>query len=189
MTARFSASVRLMKGSPLPDFALKNIDGQYVHSSLFSGKIVVVTFVSNHCPYSRDKLNEIKALQDFYLHDAVFLNIDSDILHPTEENKPHLRALAMSRGINYLLRDPDQEVAKEFGALVTPETFVFDRSHRLIYRGRITNALSPGDRITKRNLKDAIEAVIYGIPIYEWFIPSFGCTLSMKRMAEVPLKL
>lgn len=177
----------MTKGAPLPDFALKNIDGEIIHSCLFSNKIIVVTFVSNHCPYSRDKLTEIKELQDKYLQDVVFLNIDSDIMHSSEENKAHLRALAMSRGIYALLRDPDQEVAREFGAICTPETYVFDIHHQLAYRGRINNALSPGDRVTKRNLKDAIESLIYGLGVYEWFKPSFGCTLVKKEIISRPL--
>ena len=54
-------------------------------------------------------------------------------------------------GFDYLI-DESQEVAKRYGATCTPDPFLFDDQKRLVFHGRIDNAMSPGDAATEKTM-------------------------------------
>ena len=66
--------------------------------------------------------------------------------------------------INFLfLKDETQEVAKKFGATVTPEVFLFNRKRELVYKGAIDDAWENENMVTAAYLEDAIEEALDGI--------------------------
>ena len=81
------------------------------------------------------------------------------------------------------LWDKTQEVAKEFGAVCTPDYFVFDGERRLRYRGRLDNAdgLDPNSQPTSNDLQGVVDALLQGGEVLGEQIPSEGCSIKWKK--------
>jgi len=91
-----------------------------------------------------------------------------------------MQKLAEEKGYKYYLLDETQEVAKAYGAVCTPDPFVFNKEHKLVYHGRINDAMSPDDQPTKHDMREVLDKVLKGDPIDEWFVPSMGCSIKWK---------
>lgn len=80
-----------------------------------------------------------------------------------------------------LLYDEDQSVAKAYEAVCTPGIYLFDRDHRLFYRGQFDDARPKNDEpVTGRDLRTAIDAVLAGLPVPEDQTPAIGCGIKWK---------
>ena len=183
MTLLQSESRKLQKGDAAPEFALKNVDGETYRPKYFAGKIMVIIFMCNHCPYVKAKMDEIKDIQEKYKDkDVVVIGINSnDPINYPEDDFAHMQALAKEKGYAFYLVDETQEIAKAYGATCTPDPFVFDKNHKLVYHGRINDAMSPEDTPTKHELQKALDKLIANEEIEEWFVPSRGCSIKWKE--------
>jgi hypothetical protein len=76
------------------------------------------------------------------------------------------------------LVDPSQAVAKAFQAACTPDLFLFDADHKLVYRGQLDGS-RPGSALPLdgRDLRAAISALLAGQPLPEEQIASIGCNI------------
>ena len=86
----------------------------------------------------------------------------------------------LSLSIPYLY-DESQEVAKSFKAECTPEFYLFDKSKRLVYRGRLDSS-SPGngEKINGEDFRTALDLCIDGKEINSTQYPSMGCNIKWK---------
>jgi peroxiredoxin len=76
--------------------------------------------------------------------------------------------------------DESQDVARSYGAVCTPDPFLFDASRRLVFHGRINDALEPG-MIPKTNvMEDNVRKLLRGEKIDKDFDPSIGCSIKWK---------
>ena len=174
---------KLNKGDNAPDFSLKNVDGKTYSLADFKDKVLVVIFIANHCPYARAKMDEISELEREYSDKgAVIVNIASNdpIQYPEDGYEP-MKELAKEKGYAHYLHDETQDVARAYGAVCTPDPFVFDKNHKLIYHGRVNDAMSPGDTPNKHDLRAVLDNAIIGKEIENWFVPSVGCSIKWKR--------
>jgi hypothetical protein len=72
-------------------------------------------------------------------------------------------------------------VARAYGAVCTPDLFVFDRDRNLAYRGQFDSTRpSSGGPATGVDLVDAVEALLAGRPVPEPQQPSLGCSIKWK---------
>ena len=174
---------KLKKGDKAPDFSLKNVDGSMVSLSDFEGKIVVVIFMCNHCPYVKPKMDEIAAIQNDYMDNgAVVIGINSnDPSNYPEDDFENMKKLAAEKGYKYYLVDETQEVAVAYGATCTPDPFVFDKEHKLVYHGRINDQMGPDDEVTENTMRNVLDKVLAGEEVEEWFVPSQGCSIKWKK--------
>ena len=63
------------------------------------------------------------------------------------------------------LFDERQSVARAFDAQCTPDIYLFDASHRLVYRGQLDDSRPKSDvPVTGRDLRAALDAVLGGRP-------------------------
>ncbi|MBI2575959.1 thioredoxin family protein [Candidatus Woesearchaeota archaeon] len=173
---------KLTPGSDAPPFSLKNVDGEIVCLSDFKGKPIVIIFMCNHCPYVKPKMGEIASLQDEYGKKGVIvvgINSNDPANYP-EDDAEHMRTIAHEKGYKYYLVDETQETARAYGATCTPDPFVFDKGHKLVYHGRINDAMNPGDAPTRHDLQLALDAMLAGKQIKDWFVPSIGCSIKWK---------
>jgi hypothetical protein len=69
-------------------------------------------------------------------------------------------------------------VARAFQAACTPDPFLFDRAHRLAYRGQLDPS-RPGNHLPRddRDLRAALAAVLADQPVSEPPMASIGCTM------------
>jgi hypothetical protein len=79
------------------------------------------------------------------------------------------------------LFDESQEIAKAFGAACTPDFFLFDAGHRLVYRGQF-DASRPGNDVpvSGNDLRMAADAVLAGRSLPEGQVPSIGCNIKWR---------
>jgi peroxiredoxin len=87
-----------------------------------------------------------------------------------------MAARAREKGFVFpFLYDESQEVARAYGAARTPEVFVFDGEHRLVYHGTPdSDYRNPAN--AEPYLRDAVEAVLAGRKPDVEDVPAIGCT-------------
>ena len=79
------------------------------------------------------------------------------------------------------LFDDTQEVAKAYDAACTPDFFLYDRQHRLAYRGQFDDARPGNDvKVTGASLRAAADAVLAGREVDVEQKPSIGCNIKWK---------
>jgi len=172
----------LKAGDLAPDFTLPGADGKNHSLSNFRNtKAVLIIFMCNHCPYVKEKLEEINRIaKDFKDRGLVVIGINSnDAENYSEDSFENMKALAQ-RGIEFIyLFDETQEVAKAYGATCTPDPFLFDGDFKLIFHSRIDDP--PGLEQAKRHeLYEAIQEFLDKGQISIEESPSMGCNIKWK---------
>ncbi len=165
-------------------FELGGVDGKtYSLYSLSDGKkATAVVFMCNHCPYVLAWLDRLNALADEYAaHGVAFVGINSNdpVKYPSDSFEG-MQRLADERALAFpYLHDDTQDVAAAYGAVRTPEVFLFDEGLRLRYHG------APDDNYDESQarvpyLRNAIEALLAGgeAPLAE--TTPAGCTIKWK---------
>jgi peroxiredoxin len=174
-------------GMKAPDFTLPDtVSGKMLSlSELSSKKATVIMFICNHCPYVKyinSKLVEIAS--EFQKYGVSFVAINSnDIKNYPEDSPENMKIAAENLGYSFpYLFDESQEVAKAYKAACTPDFYVFDRNMLLAYRGQF-DASRPGSSIpvTGKDLRNALTAILEGMPIQGTQHPSIGCNIKWKR--------
>ncbi len=170
--------------APCPDFQLPGVDGQSYRLADFDrAPALVVMFICNHCPYAQaveDRL--IRLARDLGTRGAAFVGICSNdaVTYPDDAfDKLAERWRRKQYGFPYL-HDETQDVARAFGAVCTPDIFVYDRDRRLAYRGRIDDSWKDESKVTRHELADAVEALLDGRRPSSEQRPSMGCSIKWK---------
>jgi peroxiredoxin len=167
-------------GDTLAPFSLKDYQGKDVDLKSFQGsKAVVLMFIATQCPVSNAYNERMAALaKDYQPKGVAIVGINANRQETTAEIASH----ASQHGLTFpILKDVDNVRADQFGAQVTPETYVFDTSWKLRYHGRIDDN-QRGDNIQSQDLRNALDAVLAGkdVPVKE--TKAFGCTI--KRVQK-----
>lgn len=172
----------LQKGDAAPVFTLPGIDGaQHSLSDLSGAKGLFVLIMCNHCPYVKARIAEVVALHEEFGADIAFVAINpSDPSYPGESRDDAI-AFARERGIVFpYLLDEDGAIAKLFGATCTPDPFLFDSRFKLVFHGRLVDALEPQEPVRERTMQRAMQKLLAGEEIDPWFDPSLGCSIKFK---------
>jgi peroxiredoxin len=168
------AALRL--GDPAPDFSLPALDGTTHAVSDHEGKPVVVVFSCCHCPYVvawEDRLNDAARSVD---GQAGFLVVNANAGY-LGDSPDDMRRRAEEKGFVFpFLYDESQESARAYGASRTPEVFVFDAEHRLVYHGAPDSDHRNPER-AEPYLLPALEAVLAGTRPQVQETPAVGCTI------------
>ncbi len=176
-------------GTPAPDFCLPEVSsGNTVSLADFKGQSLLVIFLSRHCPYVKHIVEQLALLgRDYEGKGLGIVGISSnDILGYPDDSPGRLAEMAKQNWITYpILYDSSQEVAKEYRAACTPDFFVFDASHKLVYRGQLDSS-RPGSGIpvTGKDLRAALDATLEGRKVSQEQIPSMGCNIKWRKGNE-----
>ncbi len=173
----------LKKGEKAPSFELKGTDGRTHSLSDFKETPALIIFMCNHCPYVKPKIEVIKNLQAKFQDELVVIGINSnESENYPEDSFENMQRIHDEKELNFLyLRDKTQEVAKRYGAVCTPDPFLFDENHELVYHGRLNDAMNPGETAEEEDMKEAVEKMLSGEEVEEWFKPSMGCSIKWKK--------
>ena len=166
-------------GSAMPVFNLPGTDGKnYTPRNSQKAKALVVFFTCNHCPYAQAAKPQLEALAKEYNNQSIqFVAINSnDETEYAEDSFEKMREGKFNYPFPYL-RDESQEVAKNFGAVCTPDIFVYDNERKLAYRGWINDNWQEPEKATTHDLKDAIEQLLKGEKPSTEQSPSMGCSI------------
>lgn len=185
-----TASTMLALGTPAPAFALLDpATGATVTLEQFQdAPALLVVFMCNHCPFVKHIRQELVRFAHEYRERGlaiVAINANDVETHPGDApDKMAEEAAAFGYPFPYLY-DQDQSVAKAYCAACTPDFFLFDRNHRLVYRGQLDDS-RPGNGIpvTGKDLRAALDALLAGTPVATTQKPSLGCNIKWKAGHE-----
>jgi thiol-disulfide isomerase/thioredoxin len=171
-------------GRNAQQFALPNVlTGQTVTLGDFEGRrALLVMFICKHCPYVLHvKPALIQLAMDYRDQPLGIVSICSNDAGRYPDDAPE-RIAEMAREFPFpLLYDETQEVAKAYRAACTPDFFLFDSQHRLVYRGQLDDSRPGNNRaLTGRDLRAAIDAVLAGKPVKADQRASIGCNIKWK---------
>ncbi len=178
-------STMLSLGVDAPSFELiEPKTGQYISISQFSGRPVMVMFICNHCPYVLHIIQKLTEVADTYTHEGVqFVAINSnDVINYPDDSPEKMVEFSATYQFNFpYLYDESQEVAKAYRAACTPDLFLFDNDHKLVYRGQFDDSRPRNDApVSGNDLTDALKALIAGFPVPEDQKPSLGCNIKWR---------
>ncbi len=171
-------------GAHCPDFTLKGIDGRTYSREDFSGDAFLAMFICVHCPYVvavEDRL--LTLAREFAgkpLKIAAICSNDG-VRYPADSFNS-MKKHATDKGYPFpYLHDETQDVARAFGAVCTPDFFLYDSKFRLAYRGRLDDSWKDPSAVRSQELKAAIETLLKGeIPKAEQK-SSMGCSIKWKE--------
>jgi peroxiredoxin len=176
-------------GAQAPDFCLPGVDGQtHCLKDYAASKVLVIAFICNHCPTAQLYETRIKQIAADYKDKGVALvaiqpnNPDAVRLNEmgytdVGDSLAEMKIRAEFRHFNfpYLYDGEMQKVATAYGPSATPHLFIFDAARKLRYEGRVDNNMREA-LVTRRDARDAIDALLEGKPVLEPKTPSVGCS-------------
>ena len=175
-------------GTKAPEFSLLNVDGSTVSTSDYAGKPLLVIFMCNHCPFVIHLRSALAAFADEYSAKglAVVGISSNDVENYPQDGPEEMKQEAADAGYNFAyLYDEDQSVAKSYKAACTPDFFLFDADHALVYRGQFDSSRPGNDvPITGEDLRAACDAVLSGAAVSDEQMPSIGCNIKWKAGSE-----
>jgi peroxiredoxin len=170
--------------APLSTTKMKNVDGKMVSIADVTGKAgTLVIFTCNHCPFAKGWEERIVELGNTYSKKGigVILVNSNDPAKYTEDGLAEMQNRARTRGllVPYVV-DDTSAVARAFGATVTPEAFLFDKSGKLAYHGTVDDNHKEPTKVQSRYLKDALDAVVAGKPPTLPETKGLGCGIKFR---------
>jgi peroxiredoxin len=149
---------------------------------LKSKKAVVVVFLGTECPVGNKFLPTLAGLHGEYADKGVqFLVVNSNVQDTPERVAAHARKYEVPFPV---LKDPENKVADQFGATRISEAFVLDGRGTILYHGRIDDQFAVGvqrDKPTRRDLAEALDAVLAGKSVPNPTTETSGCVLSRVK--------
>lgn len=179
-----AAKFQKVAGETFPEVKVKD---------LFSGKEIdlssqlktdaikgaVVTFTCEGCPVAKAYEERINNLAAEHGEKIVFLMINAN----ASETAERWMEYAKEQGYKgHVAVDEGSKVAKEIGASVTPETYLLDKSGKIVFHGPIDDSQDE-KYIESKLLSDAIEALLAGkeIPEDKREVQAFGCGIKFPK--------
>jgi peroxiredoxin len=177
----FSITYPFEIGQKAPPFNdLPGVDGKKYSLSNFDNKqIVILLFMANRCPTARVYTDRLEAIQNEYGPKSVQLigiNSDNQYFFSTEALSKMI-GVAEERHYNFpYLKDEDQSLAKNYGALVTLHAFVLDNQRKLRYRGRVDDSRDPS-KVATNDLRNALDDLLEGKEVRTPETRPFACSI------------
>ena len=141
----------------------------------------LIMFICNHCPYVKAVIKEIvqdvKFLEDQNIKSVAIMS--NDVKNYPEDSFENMIAFSKLHNFSFpYLIDESQKVAKDYGAVCTPDFFGYNNNLELQYRGRIRELkdhkpVATGDS----ELRIAMKLVATSGKGPAKQIPSMGCNI------------
>ncbi|MFQ5444182.1 MAG: thioredoxin family protein, partial [Nitrospinales bacterium] len=147
-------------------------------------KVLVIIFMCNHCPYVKAVLDRLIDLQNETVAKGVQLvGINSnDARRYPDDSMENMKKVVEKKKIPFpYLFDETQETAQAYQAVCTPDIYVYGEKRTLLYRGRVDDSWQEPDKVTQRDLKDAIDRILNDREVDSNQIPSMGCSIKWKE--------
>ena len=166
----------------LPTVVLPDLDGASVDvTQLAEGRATVIVFACNHCPYVQSIESSLGAIAQ-QNPDVTWIAICSnDAETYPDDDVPGLKEQTQRAHWDFpYLVDADQHIARAFGAVCTPDFFVFDASGNLVYRGAMDDARPRQPQpVDGAHLLASLDAARSGIP-FTGGKPAMGCGIKWR---------
>ena len=168
-----------------PEFSLLDVSGKILSLNELTGKNgTVIAFICNHCPYvvaiAKRLSNEAKELKKISINTIAIMS--NDVTQYPEDSYENMKLFSKKYNFDFpYLYDETQEVAKQYGAVCTPDIFGFNNKHLLCYRGRIDSGVMKSDKKKiERELYNAMIKIKNDGSGPSQQFNSFGCSIKWK---------
>ncbi len=169
-----------------PTFRLKNVSNDIMSLDQLKGNNgTVIAFICNHCPYViaiAERLS-FEAIELKKLSINTIAIMSNDVTQYPEDSFEKMKDFSNKYNFSFCyLYDESQEVAKNYGAVCTPDIFGFNSSLELMYRGRIDSGVmkSKNAKIERELYNAMLKIKNDGLAPSEQF-NSFGCSIKWKN--------
>jgi len=172
-------------GTEVPDFELPDVvSGKTVSLGDFDDKKgILIIFMCNHCPYVKHIKKHLSKLARDYQNDIGTIAINANDIERYPKDRPE-KMVEDAKKFDYpfpYLFDETQQTAKAYGAACTPDIYLVDKNHRLVYRGQYDDSRpANGKPVTGKDLRNAIERLLEDKDPIEDQKPSMGCNIKWK---------
>ena len=182
-------STMLSLGTSAPDFELPDVvSHQTISLDFADGSPLLVMFICQHCPFVKHVKQQLAQIgKDYADSDLKIVAISAnDVATHPDDSPEKLKAMAQEFEFKFpMCYDESQETAKAYTAACTPDFFLFDADHKLVYRGQLDDSRPGNDKpVTGKDLRGAIDAVLAGKEVEPEQKPSIGCNIKWKSGNE-----
>ena len=172
---------KLNAGDKAPYFILRGVDDRDHGMKEFFGKPTLVVFMCNHCPYVKAKISAIVKLKKAFGDKINVIGVNSNDPDYEGEGFMNMKKFAREFKLNFhYLIDDSQKVARSYGAVCTPDPFLFDADGKLVYHGRLDSSASIEATTEGDIMETNIDSLLSGDRIKNDFLPSQGCSIKWK---------
>ena len=169
-------------GEKAKNFNLLSTENKKISLDNVKGKNgTLIMFICNHCPYVKAVIKDIvesaKYLETLDIKSAAIMS--NDVKNYPEDSFENMISFSKTHKFTFpYLIDDTQEVAKEYGAVCTPDFFGYNKNLELQYRGRFKELknlkqVGKGDS----DLKVAMKLIATSGKGPKIQIPSMGCNI------------
>ncbi len=115
-------------GDTAPDFSVTTDDGKTITRDNFGGKLLILNFWASWCPPCIEEEPSLEAFaREFQPQGVVVLGVGWD------RNEKLYSGFIQRFGVTFpTFRDPDQNISASFGTFQIPETYLIDRSGKVV---------------------------------------------------------
>jgi peroxiredoxin len=178
LSAGMLCAQQFQPGSRVPDFQVRDLNGNAVAFTALKGPITVVTFIATKCPVSNSyNRRMVDLFLDYTPRNVKFIFVNANRSEPAVEVRNHARTVGFPFPV---YKDPSNVAADLLDAQVTPESYVIDASDTIRYHGAIDDSVHE-DRVSKHPLRAALDALLNGKPVPSSETKAFGCTIKRIR--------
>lgn len=182
-------AARLKIGDKAPDFDLLGIDGKRYTLADFKAPVLMVVFLSNHCPISHAaETRLLPMVREFKAKglDVVAINPNSNqglAIHELGYTKYTDSYEDMQRYAKdndfpfpYIYDGEKQIISKKYGVLATPHVYLFDQERRLRYVGQVDDSrYETLATVKQHSTRNALVEMLAGKPVSVPMTHVFGC--------------
>ena len=171
-------------GKKAVDFDLLGVDGKrYSLGNSRGVNGLLVMFICNHCPYVksiRDRIvRDARELKQYGIHSIAIMS--NDPAEYEEDSFENMKKVALQYGYPFpYVWDETQQVAKDYGAVCTPDFFGYNAQLELQYRGRLDASRKDAVENAPRDLFNAMVGVAQTGKGPPQQISSMGCSIKWK---------
>ena len=167
-------------GQVAKNFELKSTNNEIIKLDNVKGENgTLIMFICNHCPYVKavikDIVNDCKNLEKLGISSIAICS--NDAVNYPEDSFDNMVKFSRNYEFSFpYLSDENQEIAKRYNAVCTPDFFGYNKNLELQYRGRIRELkdLKPV-RTGESDLYKAMKQIAETNKGPNEQIPSMGC--------------
>ncbi len=175
-------------GKKIDGFTAKDVGGKtYSLADFADSKLVVVAFMGTECPLAKLYGPRLANLaQEFQDRGVAFLAVDSN----QQDSIAEIAHYARQHDMHFpVLKDVNNVIADQFGAIRTPEMFVLDGDRTIRYWGRVDDQFGfqaggiayQRNEPKRRDLAVALEELLAGQPVSEAVTLAQGCHIGRVK--------
>ena len=171
-------------GKKMPEFKLKDLNNNLINNeNLQNYDGLLIFFICNHCPYVKAVIKQLVSTSiELEKYNVISMAImPNDTIKYPEDNFENMKKFAESNNFPFpYLLDKNQDVAKKFNAVCTPDFFAYNKNKELQYRGRLFEMKNLEIVSEKNDLLDAMYLIAKTGNGPKNQISSAGCSIKWK---------